>query len=103
MERPMHACELNLRNIMILMIALTSLQLLHAQDDCEDEYKVNTNLAMIINVPVNSTAQVVGTGWGTVAGIGYTFNRHRALIGEFLWNRVYTAATAADRFAIHGS
>ena len=37
----MHACELNLRNIMILMIALTSLQLLHAQDDCEDECKVN--------------------------------------------------------------
>ena len=73
----MHACELNLRNIMILMIALTPLQLLHAQDDCEDECKVNTNLAMIINVPVNSTAQVVGTGWGTVAGIGYNLTGTR--------------------------
>ena len=92
LERPMHACKLNLRNIVILMIALTPLQLLHAQDDCEDECKVNTNLAMIINVPVNSTAQVVGTGWGTVAGIGYNFNRHQALIGEFLWNRVYASS-----------
>ena len=28
----MQACELNFRNIMILMVALMSLQLLHAQD-----------------------------------------------------------------------
>lgn len=92
LERPMHACELNLRNIMILMIALTPLQLLHAQDDCEDECKSNGNFAMVLNVPVNSTAEVVSTGWGTVAGIGYNFNRRQAVIGEFLWNRVYASS-----------
>ena len=64
----MRACGLNLRNIIILMIALTPLQLLHAQD-CDEECKVNDNVAMVLNVPVNSTAQVVGIGWGAVAGI----------------------------------
>jgi hypothetical protein len=88
----MLACELNLRTIMILMIALTSVQLLHAQDDCSDECKLNDNVAMVVNVPVNSTAQVVGTGWGTVVGIGYNFNQRQAVIGEFLWNRVYASS-----------
>jgi len=93
----MHACELNLTNIMILMIALTPLQLLHAQDNCGDECKLNDNVAMILNVPVNSTAEVVSIGWGTVAGIGYNFNRRQALIGEFLWNRVYASSGPLDR------
>ncbi len=36
----MHACELNLRNIMILMmIALTPLQLLHAQTTAKTNVK----------------------------------------------------------------
>lgn len=83
----MRACKLNLRNIIILMIALTPLPLLHAQD-CDEECKVNDNVAMVLNVPVNSTAEVVSIGWGAVAGIGYNFNQHHALIGEFLWNRV---------------
>ena len=87
----MHACELNLRNIIILMIALTPLQLLHAQD-CDEECKVNDNVAMVLNVPVNSTAEVVNLGWGAVAGIGYNFNQHQAVIGEFLWNRIYASS-----------
>ena len=91
LERDMHGSGLNLRNIVILMIALVPLQLLRAQDDCGDECKINSNLAMIINVPVNSTAQVVGTGWGTVVGAGYNFNQRHAVIGEFLWNRVYSS------------
>jgi hypothetical protein len=87
----MRACELNLKNIMILMIALTPLQLLHAQD-CDEECKVNDNVAMVLNVPVNSTAEVVNLGWGAVGGIGYNFNQHQAVIGEFLWNRVYASS-----------
>ena len=88
----MAACELNLRNIIILMIALTPLQLLHAQDNCGDECRLNDNVAMILNVPVNSTAEVVGIGWGTVGGIGYNFNPRQAVIGEFMWNRVYASS-----------
>ena len=87
-ERDMHGSGLKLSNIAILMTALVPLKLLHAQSDCGNECKVNTNLAMIISVPVNSTAEVVGTGWGAVAGVGYNFTPRNAAIGEFLWNRV---------------
>jgi hypothetical protein len=71
------------------MIALVPLQPLLAQDECGDECKVNTNVAMVVNVPINLTAQVAGIGWGAVAGIGYNFNQRHAVIGEFMWNRVY--------------
>ena len=90
----MHRCDLNLGNIMVLVILLTPLQPLQAQYNCGDECKINSNLAAVINVPVNSTAQVVGTGWGTVVGVGYNFNRSQAVIGEFLWNRVYSSDMA---------
>jgi len=78
--------------LILLVIALTPVQMLRAQEDCGDECKLNTNLAMIINAPVSSSAQVVGTGWGMVGGAGYNFNRHNAIVGEFLWNRVYPSA-----------
>jgi hypothetical protein len=85
----MHDCNLKIRNIIVLAIALTPLLPLHAQDDCGDECRINSNLAMVVNVPVNPTAQAVGTGWGIVGGAGYNFNKRNAVIGEFMWNRVY--------------
>jgi hypothetical protein len=66
------------------MIALVPLQPLFAQGDCDEECKVNTNVAMVVNVTVGSTAQVAGIGWGAVAGIGYNFNQHHSVIGEFM-------------------
>lgn len=82
----MDRCNLNLRNIGFLVIALAPSQPFLAQ--CGDECKVNTNLAMVINVPVSQTAQVASIGWGTVVGVGYNLNKQNALIGEFMWNRV---------------
>ena len=90
----MHRCELNLGNIIVLAIVLTPLQLLQAQDDCGDECKINANLAGVINLPVSSTAEAVGTGWGTDVGVGYNFNQRHAVIGQFLWNRVYATDQA---------
>ena len=91
----MDVCKLMMRNIFLLVIALTPVQLLQAQDDdCTDECKLNTNLAIIVNTPVSSSAQVVGTGWGIVGGAGYNFNRHSATIGEFMWTRVYPSSGA---------
>src|SRR5258708_6298472 len=84
----MDRCKLNLRSIVCLVIALAPSQPFLAQDQCGDECKVNTNLAMVINVPVSQTAQVASIGWGTVAGVGYNLNKQNALIGEFMWNRV---------------
>ena len=81
------------RNILlagITVIALASLRPLQAQDEsCGDDCKINSNVAMIVNVPVNPTAQVAGTGWGAAAGVGYNFNQRHAFIGEFMWNRIY--------------
>ena len=89
--------KLKVRTISFLAILLTPL-LLQAQEDCGDECKLNTNLAMVINWPVSSSAQVVGTGWGIVGGAGYNFNKRSAIIGEFMWNRVYPASGALQPF-----
>jgi hypothetical protein len=75
--------------IILVVIALASLQLLHAQDDRGYESKINSNLAMVVSMPVSSTAKVASTGWGATGGVGYNFNSRNALIGEFLWNRIY--------------
>lgn len=75
--------------ILVLVIALAPLQPLLAQDDCAASCKINSNLAMVLNIPVGSTAQVAGTGWGAVGGVGYNFNERSAVIGEFMWNRMY--------------
>jgi len=85
---------LTMRNIVFLLIGLVPVPILHAQDDCVDDCRLNTNLAMIINVPVSSSAQVIGTGWGIVGGAGYNFNRHSAVVGEAMWNRVYPSGGA---------
>ena len=91
-------CGSGIRKIIFLAIVLTPLLLRAQGDDCGDECKMNSNLAMIINVPVSSSAQVVGTGWGIVGGAGYNFNKRNAIVGEFLWNRVYPSSGALQPF-----
>jgi hypothetical protein len=90
------------RLIFTVMTLLASLilpvQLLRAQDDCGDECKLNTNLAMVLNAPVHPTSQVLGMGWGIVGGAGYNFNRRHAIIGEFMWNRAYASSGALQPF-----
>src|SRR5437899_7224884 len=50
--------KLSVRNIILLAIALVSVPLLQAQDDCGDECKLNSNLAMIVSVPVNPSLRL---------------------------------------------
>jgi hypothetical protein len=90
----MRLFKLNVRHIPLVLILLALSQVLHAQDECDDECKVNTNVAIVISAPVSSSAQVVGTGWGIVVGAGYNFNRRNAIVNEFLWNRVYPSRGA---------
>jgi len=86
----MQVCKSTTGKIVFLAIALCAPQLLRAQDDdCGYECRLNTNVAMIASIPVSSSAQVVGTGWGIVGGVGYNFNKRNAIVGEFMWNRVY--------------
>ena len=83
------------RNTLLLGIAVVlfaSMQRLHGQIDenaCGDACKINTNLGVVVNVPLNPTSQVATVGWGAVAGIGYNFNKRNAFVGEVMWNRVY--------------
>jgi Outer membrane protein beta-barrel domain len=81
--------------VSIAVIAFTAWSVsAHAQmygEDCGDECKINSNLAVVVNVPLNPTAQVASAGWGGVAGVGYNFNKRNAFIGEIMWNRVYPA------------
>jgi hypothetical protein len=94
-EGQMRIIKLIMRRIIVGMIALAPVQVLQAQDgDCGDDCKINTDLAMIVSVPVSSSAQVVGTGWGIVGGVGYNFNRRHATVGEFMWTRVYPSSGA---------
>jgi len=86
--------KLRVRSSFVLAIALTSLQFLYAQGACTDGCKINSNLAMVFNLPVNTTAKAVGKGWGATGGIGYNFDQRSAVIGEFMWNRVYPSSGA---------
>ena len=91
----MRVCKLTMKHVISLVIGLASVHILQAQDECVgDECKLNTNLGIIINAPVSSSAQVLSMGWGMVAGAGYNFNRRNAIVGEFLWNRVYPSSGA---------
>jgi hypothetical protein len=85
----MQVCKLKFRNILVLALALAPLQPLHAQDDCVEDCKINSNIGMVLNMPVSSTAQVAGIGWGAAGGVGHSFNARNALIGEILWDRMY--------------
>jgi hypothetical protein len=80
-----------------LMIFLVSVRPLSAQTGdtwCGDHCKVNSNLAVVVNVPLNPTARFATVGWGGVGGLGYNFNKSHAIIGEFMWNRTYPAGVS---------
>ncbi len=59
-------------------------QILQAQES-ETGSKLNTNLGMGLTVPLNPTAQIVGSSINVVVGAGYNFNRHHSLVGQFMW------------------
>ena len=69
---------------------------LYAQDDDKfgEDSKLNTNFGMNITAPASRTSRFVSYGWGFTAGAGFNFNNRHALIGEFLWNRLYASDAA---------
>jgi hypothetical protein len=94
----MQICKSKLRTIIFLALVLVPLQLLQAQDDPGGESKINSSLAMVLNLPVSSTAQVAGAGWGATGGVGYNFNQRNSVIGEFMWNRMYPSGGELQPF-----
>lgn len=65
-----------------------------AQDDWDENSKLNTNLAFPVIVPVGKASNLVTVGTGITGGAGYTFNEHHALIGEFMWSWLYSTSAA---------
>ena len=78
-------------SLMALLLTLICVQPIRAQEDSE---KINSNLGAAVTVPVNPTSDLASLGWGVAAGVGYNFNRYHSLIGEFMWNRLYSTNEA---------
>jgi Outer membrane protein beta-barrel domain len=60
----------------------------------QDSEKINSSLGIAVAVPVKPTSDLASLGWGVTAGVGYNFNRYHSLIGEFMWNRLYSTSGA---------
>lgn len=55
----------------------------------DENSRANTNLAFPVTVPLGQMGKFARLGTGVVTGAGYNFDRHNALIGEFMWNWLY--------------
>ena len=80
----------------LLVIVFCSGLLLGQQDEEEfgEDSKLNTNIAMNLTAPLNPLANFANFGWGFAAGAGYNISPRNAIIGEFLWNRIYPSTSA---------
>jgi hypothetical protein len=96
----MQVCKLKFRNLLVLVTALAFVQTLHAQ---EISNQINSNIAMVLNMPIGSTSEVMGAGWGAVGGIGYNIDERNAVVGEFLWNRMYPSGSVLQPLQTAGS
>jgi hypothetical protein len=77
-------------SLMALLLTLICVQPISAQDS----EKINSSLGTAVSVPMNPTSDLATLGWGFTAGVGYNFNRYHSLIGEFMWNRLYSTGEA---------
>lgn len=76
--------------IVILACLLAAPSGLHAQSESgNDNPSLTTSLGMPIGIPLNPTARFASAGVGVDAGIGCNFDRHNAVIGEFMWNSLF--------------
>jgi hypothetical protein len=69
---------------------------LYAQEESNDDPRVNANLGGILSLPLHPTKHFATIGGGVVGGAGYNFNRRHAVLGEFMFNRLSAADTAID-------
>lgn len=82
----------NARILWSLFLIIAGVAPLHAQNEPEENTKINSNLGLVISQPLGSTSNIVHGGWGIDTGVGYNFNRRNAIVPEFMWNRVFANA-----------
>lgn len=69
---------------------------LYAEDESNDDPRVNANLGGILSLPLHPTMHFATIGGGVVGGAGYNFTRRHAVLGEFMFNRLSATDTAVD-------
>ena len=69
----------------------------------QDSEKINSSLGSVVSVPMGPTSDLATLGWGFTAGVGYNPSRRNSVIGEFLWNRLYSTSGAAIANGAGGS
>lgn len=86
-----------------LLIVVAFSTFLSAQNEYGEDSKLNTNLAISWSVPLNPIARFTNFGWGTTVGAGYNISRRNAIVGEFMWNRLFVSSEtlAPLRLALH--
>ena len=55
-----------------------------------DDPSVTSSLGIPLSAPLSPTSQHVSFAAGISAAVGYNFNRRNALIGEFMWNGLFS-------------
>jgi hypothetical protein len=55
-----------------------------------DNPSVTTSLGLPLSVPLSPTSQHVSFAAGISVSAGYNFDRRNALVGEFMWNGLYS-------------
>jgi len=72
--------------IFLMGFLLAGAGMLAAQEETEENPRLNTNLGLPISVPLNPMGRFAGPGAGLVYGAGYNFNRRNSVTGEFLYD-----------------
>ncbi len=65
-----------------------------------DNPDVTTSLGMPLSGPLNPMKNHASLGWGISAGVGGNFDRHNAIIGEFMWNWLYPSNATLEPIRI---
>lgn len=63
----------------------------YAQNAGNDDPSFNDNIGILsMGAPLNPMARYTSFGLGVTFGAGYNFTRRQAVVGEFMWNWLYT-------------
>jgi hypothetical protein len=72
--------------IVWMFLAMTPFSIYAQVEPGNDNPGFNINLGLTTSAPLNPMARYTSIGFGLDIGGGYNFDRHNAVIGEFMWN-----------------
>lgn len=75
--------------LLLLLIAVPAFLNAQEEGDFGEDSKLNVNLGIPFSVPLNPVARFSNFGWGTTVGAGYNLSPRNAIVGEFMWNRLF--------------